>query len=81
MNKRILSILLLISLLASASCGSGGAEGSVTTASGDTTTAAPVETGVTDDLGTYDFGGEEFHMLTRFTPLFYPNLDIENGIK
>ncbi|MBE6613221.1 MAG: extracellular solute-binding protein [Ruminococcaceae bacterium] len=77
MNKRILSILLLISLLASASCGSGGAEGGVTTASGDTTTAAPVETGVTDNLGTYDFGGEEFHMLTRFTPLFYPNLDIE----
>lgn len=37
----------------------------------------PAETVVRDDLGEYDFDGADFHMYTRFTQMFYPNLNVE----
>ena len=69
MNKRLLSIFLLTALLVS--CGSGETASSDTTASGGADTTAPVETNaidaraaVDDELGSYDFGGKEFRIVT-----------------
>ncbi|MBE6611621.1 MAG: extracellular solute-binding protein [Ruminococcaceae bacterium] len=76
MSKKLFSVLLLASLLAT-SCGSGATSGSDTSVSGDTTTTAPVETEISDDLGTYDFGGDEFHILTRSYPMFNAALNVE----
>jgi hypothetical protein len=78
MKKRLVTLLLLVSMLAATACGAGEASGSDTTASAgaDNTTAAPAETQISDDLGAYDFGGDEFHMLTRVYPMFHAELNV-----
>lgn len=78
MKKQILTTFLLIALLASASCGAGSSVSTDTTTSDENITSATAEdTAVSDKLGSFDFGGDEFHMLTRDMGLFYPYLDIE----
>ena len=79
MQKRLVTLMLLVSMLAATSCGSGASGSSDTTAASagaDNTTAAPAETQISDDLGAYDFGGDEFHMLTRVYPMFHAELDV-----
>ena len=86
--KKILSILLAMTvLLGLAACGEK-TPSEIPESSADTTTAAaettaaesePSDTAVRDDLGEYDFDGANFNMYTRFTQMFYPNLNVEEN--
>lgn len=74
MKKNILALLLLTAMLASAACGGSPSDTTDTTdVASDTTTAE--ETGVTDGLGEWDFGGDTFDMLTREYPLIHSHLN------
>ena len=81
--KKYISLILLGALLASAmSCGDSAStdESTQTTdavsSGGDVTDETTTELVYTDNLGEYDFGGEEFTIYTRTTPLFYPYLNV-----
>ncbi|MBO5218981.1 MAG: hypothetical protein J6C52_06100, partial [Clostridia bacterium] len=78
MKKLTVSVLLLAMLL-SMSCGSepSGTTSDTTAASGGAdTTAADTSDPYADDLGAMDFGGEEFNIYTRVTPMFWPYLNV-----
>ena len=84
MKKRLLAVCLLAAMMLSTACSNVPAEGTTEQTSGETTaetTAAETEPVVADDLGEYDFKGGTFHIMTRFTPLFYPyhNVDETTG--
>ncbi len=70
MDKRIISLLLLTSILTAVSCGSTDT-GNPTTDSGTDSTTEPqsvdTEKPYLDDLGEYDFGGKDLNMLVRET--------------
>ena len=81
--KKYISLILLGALLASAmSCGDSAPtdESTQTTdaasGDGDVTDETTTEELYSDNLGEYDFGGEEFTIYTRTTPLFYPYLNV-----
>ena len=66
MKKQWISIMLLISMLASASCGTSGAANDTTDAAEDDSTTAADETGFNPGLpADLDFGGEEITILWR----------------
>lgn len=74
MNKRLISLTILASLILScASCGTDQDQGKETTASQDTTDAV-TEKPFLDNLGEYDFGGAECTFLVRETRIddFFP---------
>ena len=78
MKKLTVSVLLLAMLL-SMSCGSepSGTTSDTTAASGGAdATAADSSDPYADDLGAMDFGGEEFNIYTRVTPMFWPYLNV-----
>ena len=79
MKKQKISLFIAAALLISfaASCGETGNDKDHTddtSAASDSTTEAE-DTSVKDDLGSFDFGGNGFNVMTRTTPLFYPYLD------
>lgn len=81
--KKYISLILLGALLASAmSCGDNAStdDSAQTTdavsSGGDVTDETTTELVYTDNLGEYDFNGEEFTIYTRTTPLFYPYLNV-----
>ena len=71
MRKTITVLLLLSMLLSLAGC-SGTADETL-----PEDTAADTEPVVADGLGEYDFAGDTFHIMTRYTPLFYPYHNVE----
>lgn len=77
MKKNGLALTMLLAILATASCGGGEPadtpETTGTPAAPDVTEA--VTEGLSDDLGSYDFGGDTFDMLTREYPLIHANLN------
>lgn len=80
MKKQIsLFTAAALMIVFAASCGDTADENVTTTKAddGDSTVAEASDSSVSDDLGSFDFGGEEFDILTRTTPLFYPNLDVQ----
>ncbi|MCI8388008.1 MAG: hypothetical protein HFE63_06025 [Clostridiales bacterium] len=76
--------IILALLLASCACGNNSDikdtdnSDSVQTSGGGLSETDEGSAVVTDDLGDMDFGGAEFNMLTRTTPLFYPYHDVES---
>jgi len=82
MSKKLISMLLLCGmLLGAAACSSDtGADDADTTAADAAadTTAADVEDPNSDDLGEYDFGGEEFHMYSRLTASINGAMNVES---
>ncbi len=79
MRKTITALLLLSMLLSLAGC-SGTADETLpedTAADTAANTAADTEPVVADGLGEYDFAGDTFHIMTRYTPLFYPYHNVE----
>ncbi|MBQ2708502.1 MAG: extracellular solute-binding protein [Clostridia bacterium] len=66
MKKQWISMMLLVSMLASASCGTSGAANDTTDAAEDDSTTAAEETGFNPGLpADLDFGGEEITILWR----------------
>ena len=65
-NRRVFAWLLTLcaALPVLASCG-GETPAADTTAADSTVTTAPEDTTISDDLGEYDFGGEDYNMLIR----------------
>ncbi|MBE6611756.1 MAG: hypothetical protein E7632_04630 [Ruminococcaceae bacterium] len=76
MKKNILALLLLSAMLASSACGGSSTDTTDTTGGASDTTAAE-ETGVTDGLGEWDFGGDTFDMLTRLYSMVHANLNTD----
>jgi len=81
MKKRLIAVLLLMGmLLTSAACASdtGTSSDADNTASADNAAATAAETAdpYDDELGTYDFEGEEFHFYTRDKTTFNDSLNI-----
>lgn len=64
MKKITAFTLLLANLLLLAACGGSEVSNDTTASAGGDTTAAPVETEVTDDIPELDFGGAPFRVLT-----------------
>ena len=66
MKKQWISMMLLVSMLASASCGTSGAANDTNDAAEDDSTTAAEETGFNPGLpADLDFGGEEITILWR----------------
>ena len=79
--KKHISLLLLAAALFTASCSteptpptSDNGIGIDNTVS-ETTQTEDVDAGISDNLGDFDYGGDEFHMLTRTYVLIHSNLD------
>lgn len=77
--KKQISLFVAAALMISfaVSCSESGNtkdQPSDTSAASDSTPESE-DTSVKDDLGSFNFGGEAFSVLTRVTPLFYPYLD------
>lgn len=80
MKKQVsLFAALAILFVTAASCGQSDSEAEVTSKNSDTydSVSESYDTSVSDDIGSFDFGGAEFSILTRYTPLFYPYMDVQ----
>ncbi|MBQ7299892.1 MAG: hypothetical protein IJW77_08635 [Clostridia bacterium] len=78
--KKHFGILLLTAALFTASCGADATQPTDTDNGSDasvqeTTQTEAVDSGIHDNLGDFDFGGETFHMLTRTYDLIHANMN------
>ena len=65
--KRSLSFILMLALLSTVSCGSGGSTGTDSTAPQTQPEAETTEKPYADNLGEYNFGGSDYNILVRET--------------
>ena len=65
--KRSLSFILMLALLSTVSCGSGGSTGTDSTAPQTQPEAETTEKPYADNLGEYNFGGKDYNILARET--------------